>query len=817
MKLSNRFLFLLLFLILPIAIFPQEPNEGNPTQDSPKNGKTETNGNEETPNGKTTGNGNGQNGSGKKEESLEEKHRRFLEAGQINVIGSKDDDLKKIPGSANVIGPKVLKESNPVDSMEALRRVPGATLRYQDAAGLTPNIAFRGVSNEESRKTLILEDGVLTSLSPYGQPESYYSPQLDRMERVEIIKGSGAILFGPSTLGGIVNFVTRKPPVKPTFDMKVIGGNNGFFSTFMQYGGTQGNTGYDVSYLHKEGKGYRDFQGFRVDDFYGKLVHKLGEKDTISLKVGHNDQDAQSTYLGLTQGLFWANPRINPAKYDRKILTRDSIVISEEHSFSKDWKLVSRLYGTNATRNWQRQDWSYNNLDEFGRPALPPGDTFAIFAPRPIGNRPGDVIYMRNSSPQRNQFFRTGGVELRLEGTFRTFEIKHELIFGSRAHYEDSEVRFVQVAYPFLDKGFTTTSQMRMSRAYSAYIQDTISLTEKFKVIPGVRYEHITQGVYNTRRPATAKDVLDGRAGTEGDIILVQLGGETYTKILLPGMGLTYDLTRDFVWFAGAHTGFSPPTFSTAISPSGADYRLKAEQSNNYETGVRGNITRYFYMQTAVFAMYFQNQIINTSEVGAEAGSRPVNSGKSIHRGVENSFAFDFGKFSGSRWEVPLEINYTYLDARSVTYVGIPTVTNADGSVTIQNRPSMELDANGNILKVDTNRNILPYAPRNTFLVSLGCKSPIGVFARAEYQYFDKQFSDLQNRKNESADGNSGVIPAYGIVNANMGYEAPGGKWSVFINAKNLQDRHYISGRLPIGIQQGPYRQINIGVSFKFD
>jgi Fe(3+) dicitrate transport protein len=239
--------------------------------------------------------------------------------GQINVIGDGKDSLKKIPGSATIVSKKFLDETQPVDAMEILRRVPGASVRFQDAAGLTPNIGFRGVSNEESRKTLILEDGILTSLSPYGQPESYYAPQIDRMQRVEVIKGSGAILFGPSTIGGVVNFVTRRPPIKPTFSNKSVGGENGYMSNFAQYGGTFGKTGVDVSYLYKQGDGFRDSQGFHLNDVSLKLVHEISDKHTVTFKTGYQEQEAKSTYLGLTQGLFWRNPRINPADLIKSI------------------------------------------------------------------------------------------------------------------------------------------------------------------------------------------------------------------------------------------------------------------------------------------------------------------------------------------------------------------------------------------------------------------------------------------------------------------------------------------------------------------
>ena len=356
--------------------------------------------------------------------------------GQINVIGDGKDSLKKIPGSATIVSKKFLDETQPVDAMEILRRVPGASVRFQDAAGLTPNIGFRGVSNEESRKTLILEDGILTSLSPYGQPESYYAPQIDRMQRVEVIKGSGAILFGPSTIGGVVNFVTRRPPIKPTFSNKSVGGENGYMSNFAQYGGTFGKTGVDVSYLYKQGDGFRDSQGFHLNDVSLKLVHEISDKHTVTFKTGYQEQEAKSTYLGLTQGLFWRNPRINPAGFDQKYLNRNSTVLGHEFTINESMKLISRIYNNNAVRNWQRQDFAYNNLNSLGVESSPPSDTYATFSPGIIGVRPGDVIFMRNSSPLRNQNFQTLGIDTKLELILRTGELKHEIDFGLRAHGE---------------------------------------------------------------------------------------------------------------------------------------------------------------------------------------------------------------------------------------------------------------------------------------------------------------------------------------------------------------------------------------------
>ncbi|HRG47041.1 MAG TPA: TonB-dependent receptor, partial [Leptospiraceae bacterium] len=413
------------------------------------------------------------------------------------------------------------------------------------------------------------------------------------------------------------------------------------------------------------------------------------------------------------------------------------------------------------------------------------------------------------------QNFQTLGIDTKLELILRTGEVKHEIDFGLRAHGEKNRVSTETTPYPFIRDGFPYSQQDRIAKAYAVYFQDRISITERFKLMPGVRYEWIQQGVYNKRRFATAQDVRNRIATNTGDILFVNQGGESYTKVLLPGLGATYDITQTYTWFAGVHRGFSPPTYGTAVSPTGADYRLKAETSINYETGVRGELTPYLFTEFVGYVMYFRDQIINTNEIGGDAGSRPVNSGKSIHRGSENTVTFDFGKFFNLTWNIPLDLIYTYTNAKSITYTPFPYVTNADGTIRLVDRPAYNFDEKFHLVNNDTNKNYLPYVPMNVYTIALGANHKNGFYVRGEYQYIDKQYSDLINSPNETADGNRGVIPSVGLVNASLGYKHPVKKWSLFITGKNLQDREYVSGRLPIGIQPGPFRQINFGVSFE--
>src|SRR5687767_9966791 len=132
---------------------------------------------------------------------------------QLDVIGEYDQVLTSIPGSAFLVGKDRIEATHPSDTGEILRRVPG--LHVVDDSGpfsMRLNLGVRGLNPDRSRKLLVLEDGVPLALAPYGEPEMYYSPPIDRMRRVEVLKGSGSILFGPQTVGGVVNFVTPDPP-----------------------------------------------------------------------------------------------------------------------------------------------------------------------------------------------------------------------------------------------------------------------------------------------------------------------------------------------------------------------------------------------------------------------------------------------------------------------------------------------------------------------------------------------------------------------------------------------------------------------------
>jgi len=786
---------------------------------------------------------------------------------QINVIGESKKELKRIPGSATIIDKKYLEETKPMDGMDAMRKVPGVAIRYQDPAGLTMNLGFRGVSNEVSRKVLVLEDGIPVSLNPYGEPEMYYTPSIERMERIEVVKGSGSILFGPSTIGGVANLITKKPPKTPVFYTTTVGGQNGFFSTNTGYGGTFGNTGVDVSFLRKQGDGFREHQSFKINEFNFKTTTQLNEKHAITTKLGYHHQIASATYVGLTTGMYNAygtkktiydpylpssanrlnhpgtfsqkGRELNPAEQDKRLIERMSFSLGHEWNFAEKWKLVTKVYGYTTTRNWSRQEYTRNTA--VGQ--QPPNTTFFMYDGEPFTDRPGDTIWMRNTNAHRDRKYQTAGIESRVQGDFNLGGIKNEIDLGMRYHYDQAYVQLLSgvntpdYAIPVNPESSTTAfrtysspyslsssgtlrdDEYRQAKAASFWIQDRIVITEKFAVIPGVRYEAINQSRFVKRRQQNFDEFTFAASGNP---VQIDAEGKSRTHVVLPGFGLTYDVLEHLTLFAGAHRGFAPPRYESAISPTANDLSLKSEKSWNYEGGIRGDITNYLYAQVATYLLDFQDQIVNSSAAGGNLGSRPVNGGKSIHRGAEVTLSFDLGKFLNKQFNLVFETNSSFNSAKSNQYT--------------YNLRALQTGSIDPRLHKDTNGNLLPYVSQEVHILGISFAIPSGFYARAEYQHFSKQYHDLENTKTvywydamstadkanldylnirSDATGTNGVIPEYGIVNASLGYKHPDKKWSVFINGKNLQDTKYISTRLPEGIQPGLFRQINVGFSLE--
>ena len=129
---------------------------------------------------------------------------------RIEVIGEGETAVSKQAGSVAVITQEAIRLAQPLSTQDALKVVPGMTVREEEGYGFIPNIGLRGLNPNRSQKLLVLEDGVPVAPSLFIANESYYSPRIERMEGIEVLKGAAGLRYGPTTIGGVINYQTKK-------------------------------------------------------------------------------------------------------------------------------------------------------------------------------------------------------------------------------------------------------------------------------------------------------------------------------------------------------------------------------------------------------------------------------------------------------------------------------------------------------------------------------------------------------------------------------------------------------------------------------
>lgn len=769
-----------------------------------------------------------------------EENGQEIKVPEIRIIGAEEEALNKVPGAADSVEEEELKREQPISGQQALSRLPGIHAVDTDGFGFFPRISVRGLNPDMSRKVLLLEDGAPVALGPYTDPSSYYFPLIERMKGIEVLKGSGTIRNGPNTIGGTINFLTKDAPVDPELKITGAGGSHGYEMGMIEWGGTFDNISVLVNYAHKNGEGNRANNDFDADDFMLKLGFALNESHFLGVKFTYYRNDANATYLGLTQDMYdneILDRRTNPTSNDQIKIERASFDVNHEWEINPDTSLKTLLYWNNAGRDWWRADIRRFNvglnsgqiIDDDQISLQDPALTFTRENPYSNGGR------LRN--------FQVAGIDQRFTLGHGLFGIKNETELGWRYHAErmdNQRVNNNQIA-----SGRTGTiddEDVRKAHAIAAFAQNRFSLTDKLDITPGVRFEgyrqeriiHIENG---TQPVETAAAIAEGRQDYNNE----QLDGKnkTYNDEVIPGLGITYRAHELFTIFAGAHKGFAPPRVADVISGTGAAVNLNAERSINYEAGIRGKNQRFSYAITG-FAYDFRNQIVSASQSGG-ATTGVTNAGETLNQGVESEFGIfivqDMLRF---------DVNYTYLPVAKVTSNRIPVndfkvqpgTTHADWVTYAEDRINRQY--NPFLPKEHRNQkgNRLPYAPED--MVNAGLTLILGGFeANVQMQYTGEQYSDFENTEGSGLDenirrmylnelipgtdydlqllldGTRGKLPSRHVWHFNTRYVF-NDNFEVFASVQNVFNKKYISSRAPEGIFPGLYQFVSAGATATF-
>ena len=195
-------------------------------------------------------------------------------AGQHPVAGSwlgtgLHDSVKRFAGARTVVDRQRIEASGAASIGDAMRRIPGVQVTDNSGtagSSVSLNIGVRGLTGRYSPRSTVLLDGVPLAVAPYGQPQLSFAPtSLSNIESIDVVRGGGAVRYGPQNVGGIINFSTRAIPSEAGLHGEAGvrytaydhgGGDSAQYNAFL--GGTGDNgLGAALLYSGQDGRGWR--------------------------------------------------------------------------------------------------------------------------------------------------------------------------------------------------------------------------------------------------------------------------------------------------------------------------------------------------------------------------------------------------------------------------------------------------------------------------------------------------------------------------------------------------------------------------------
>lgn len=711
----------------------------------------------------------------------------------MQIIG-RNDKLRTESGSTTLIDELALEKMEYDDIHRILAQVPGVNIRQEDGYGLRPNIGFRGVTPERSKKINILEDGVLIGPAPYSAPAAYYFPSVNLMTSVEVFKGPAAIKYGPNTVAGTLNMTTRAVPEDNEGLLDVGLGSNGYQKLHGYVGDSMilgdGQLGFLLEGQNISADGFKDIDyanqsqfdedsGFVKNDILGKVNYQFSNRifdhnvnHFLELKFSAADEDSNETYLGLTDADFAAAPyrRYAVSQVGNMDWRHNQSMFTYAIS-NQNFSWVNRLYNNTFTRAWRKVN-GFNHSTSLQNIIANP-DIYEDFYNVLTGDKDSTIKEEQLIVGTNDRSYSSRGWQSDLTISVSPFDIEQVITTGVRIHRDRIERDHFEQNFAMTDHVMTevidsmkfTTVNYEKSDALSVYFEDTV-LLDNLELTAGVRGE-IVDSRYQNRVAGLEQDWLEKSSTTW----LYSLSG-------------FYTLNKQTGLFAGVHQGYVPtsPKQPAAILP---------ESSINYEIG-----GRYNDGQTQIEAVYFLNDFSNLKESCSFSTSASCTSSNLVDQ-----------EYNGGEVEVSgLELNVA-------SRVAINDLMDLPWSVTYTHTDSEFKQDLASTFELWGNINIgdpVPYLPAQQLTVGLGLEAN-----NWQINLIAKYIDQMPEAAGDDVALSGLYTDEYTVVDLSANYSLTGGH-TVYLKVDNLLDTVALVSRRPFGARPSKPQQFFIGYKYQF-
>lgn len=456
-------------------------------------------------------------------------------------------------------------------------------------------------------------------------------PEVSGLERVEVLKGGNAMLYGNVAAGGVVNLITKKP----RFDFggsvgQSVGSWDSYKTTVDFYGPLNEKVAFRVNGAYETADSFRDVVESQKYYFNPSFLFNIGQNSQLIIEADYLKNDFTPDFgvgsITNKDGSYSMNtllPRnaFVGADWQFQNVEQATTGITFNHQFNEVWTLNAVASYQNYTKDYfssERVQWGY------ATPA----------ATRLSWKRPINRTYAEQNYTS---------LQLNLNGEFKTGSVNHKILVGTDGDYGTNDsygYNISQTQYGtngstngtiYLDDASTWASgaipdAIRRDRnriptqRFGIYAQDYIELSDKFKVLAGLRWSYIENMESEKKTFATDKTV--NSAGT-------------VDRAFSPKAGLVYMPNDNLSLFATYTNSFSANTGrdinDNSLKPSLVDQFELGMKKNFWNNAVALNLSLYQIENRNFYQMSEQkiNGVVNSDKDIKEFA------GKMRSRGVE--------------------------------------------------------------------------------------------------------------------------------------------------------------------------------------
>lgn len=623
-------------------------------------------------------------------------------------------------------------------------RVAGLNIWENEGAGLQLSIGGRGLDPNRSSNFNVRQNGYDISADALGYPESYYTPPIEAVGRIQIVRGAASLQYG-TQFGGLLNFVMKKPVTNRRLELtaRQTVGSFGFYNAFTSASGTVGKLSYYTFFQYKQGNGWRPNANFTNYTAYADIDYRFSERTTLGFDMTQMSYLAQQPG-GLTDEMFRSDPR-----------------------------------QSNRERNWFRVNWTmpalhfnhkFNALNEFNL------RLFGLSASRySLGFRPNRVASIDDNS-ERDLIkgeFKNWGAEARYLKRYFLGSKQAVLLVGSRYYhgYNHSVQGFgstgTDANFSFVDNREAIASDYQFpNRNTSAFAENILYVGEKLSITPGIRYEYIfttAEGFYGTLTRDLAGNIINSTRTNE-----YRTNGRQF---VLGGIGISYKPVARLDLYGNVSQNYRSITFSDMriANPSSViDPNLQDEKGYSIDLGVRSTQTTLYNFDLSAFYLNYNNRIgeVQFYDENDRVLRRRGNIGQAIIMGLESYAEADVLRLAN-----PLNQNLS-----GVVFANVALIHSEYSASEIAGVAGKQVEF---VPKVNLKSGL-----------RLGYKN---LKASFQYTYLSDQFTDATNAREGGVSAVIGLIPAYSIMDASVSYQFSRFRLEGTLN--NLADRAYYTRR----------------------